>query len=206
MDPVPLEAVRDRAQAVALLDPLRRQILEQAQQPIGAAAMAQRLGLPRQRVNYHVRALADLGLLRPAGTRRKRNLLERRFVATARSYVLSPSVLGGVAPDPRHVTDPLSAAHLLSLAASMQDDVSTAAQQAQAEGKRLSTLSVHTEFRLRSAAQRAAFTRALRDAIVEVIGRFTEPAEVPEHEAPGRPYRLTLGCYPVPKPAEGTKP
>ncbi len=65
-----------------------------AREPICAAELARRLALPRQRVNYHVRELERAGFLRPAGRQRKRNWIEQRYVATARSYVLSPEILG----------------------------------------------------------------------------------------------------------------
>lgn len=177
-----------------LLDPLRLRIVREAQEPASAAALAERLGLPRQRVNYHVRALANAGLLRKAGTRRKGNLVEQRYVASARAYVIAPTVLGPVAADPRRVTDPLSAAHLLALAAQMQSEVGVASRKAAEQDKRLSTLSIRADLEFDSPAQRAAFAQALRDAVTDVVGKFSSPSG-----SGGRPYRLVVGCYPPPK-------
>ena len=177
-----------------LLDPLRLRIVREAQEPTSAAALAERLGLPRQRVNYHVRALADAGFLHKAGTRRKRNLVEQRYVASARAYVIAPTVLGPVAADPRRITDPLSAAHLLALAAQMQAEVGVASRQAAEQDKRLSTLSIRADLEFESPTQRAAFAKALRDAIADVVGKFSSASG-----SGGRPYRLVVGCYPPPK-------
>src|SRR5271167_4166496 len=89
--------------AVAILHPLRRRILEALEQPDSAAGVARRLRLPRQRLNYHVRELARAGLLRRAGRRRKRNMVEQCYVASARGYALSPELLGRMGADPRRV-------------------------------------------------------------------------------------------------------
>jgi len=194
----------DRApSAAAILDPLRRRILEALARPDSAAGVARRLRLPRQRLNYHVRELARAGLLRRAGRRRKRNMTEQCYVATARGYVLSPELLGRLGADPRRVEDTLSAAYLLALAGQLQSELGRASREAAAQGKRLTTLSMNSEFRFESAEQRAAFARALQAAIVDVIGRFSSPARRGDRTTgAGRPYRLVLGCYPVP-PREG---
>ena len=61
------------------------------------------------------------------------------------------------------------------------------------------TLSINTEFRFTSPEQRAEFAKAVQQALVDVIVRFTSPAQTPEGKpGAGRPYRLILGCYPIP--------
>jgi len=187
------------ASAAAVLHPLRQRILESLAEPDSAAGVARRLRLPRQRLNYHVRELARAGLLRRAGRRRKRNMYEQCYVATARGYALSPELLGRLGADPRRVEDTFSAAYLLALAAQLQAELGRASREATAQGKRLTTLSMNSEFRFESAGQRAEFARALEAAVVDVIGRFASPAQRADGAAgAGRPYRLVVGCYPVP--------
>src|SRR5215470_18328011 len=140
--PLDLECVADPRRAQALLHPLRARILRLAATPTSATEIAGRLRLPRQRVNYHVRKLADRGFLRRAGRQRKRNMVEQRYVASARSFVLAPEVLGGVAADWRRIEDTASAAFLLALMGQVQSDVSRARAGAEAEGQRLSTMSI----------------------------------------------------------------
>jgi len=204
---VGLEAVQSARRASAMLHPLRSRLLALARDPASSTEMARRLGLPRQRVNYHVRALEKAGLLRPAGRRRRRNLIEQRYVATARSYTLSPDLLGPLAPDWRQITDTASADYLLALADQVRSDVGRAAQEAEAEGKRLATLSVKSQFRFETPEQRALFAEAVRAAIVEVIARHSTP-NVRENGRPGRgrPYRLVLACYPVAEASEEPGP
>jgi DNA-binding transcriptional ArsR family regulator len=196
----PLESVTSARRASALLNPLRMRLLRLAGEPASATELARRLNLPRQRVNYHVRELARAGFLRPAGRRRRRNLIEQRYVATARSYVLAPGILGPLAADWRRIEDTASADYLLALAEQLRSDVSGGEEQARSQGKHLSTLSLKSQFRLESPGQRAEFADALRRAVVDVIVRHSSPDRLETgRPARGRPFRLVLACYPAPE-------
>jgi DNA-binding transcriptional ArsR family regulator len=193
-----LEAVGRTETAELLLHPLRQRILQEAVDPSSASEIARRIGDTPQKVNYHVRTLVEAGLLVPAGEQRKRNLTEKRYRATARSYVLLPGVLGRVSAETRRVTDELSATHLLQLSAVMQAELGATMDQDRSSGSETPTLALDAELRFESRRQRAAFASALREAVAEVIARYTAPARTDDGRAsPGRPYRLVLGCYPV---------
>ena len=201
-----VECVRDASRAGVLLHPTRREILARALEPTSATEIAGRIGLTRQKVNYHVQELARGGFLRKAGRRKKRNLVEQRWVATARSYVLSPEVVGPLAADGRSVADKFSAAYLLALGARLLSELGRAMQEAAQQKKRLATLSIEAELRFESAAQREGFAQALREAVTRVVAEHASPAELDDGSpAPGRPYRLVLGCHPIP-PADDASP
>ena len=85
-----VEVIEDPAAAVVALDPIARRLLAALAEPASAAALAQRVGLPRQKVNYHLRALEAHGLVRLVEERAWGGITERIFVATAASYVVSP--------------------------------------------------------------------------------------------------------------------
>ena len=53
-----IHCITDRALAAEILHPLRLEILRLAREPVSASELSPRLGLSRQRVNYHVRLLA----------------------------------------------------------------------------------------------------------------------------------------------------
>jgi len=191
-----LETVTSPERAGALLQPLRLRILALARQPSSASEIARRLGLPRQRINYHVRALERAGFLRGVGRRRKRNMVEHRFVAAARAFVLSPSLLGPVAADWRDIGDTGTADYLLALTEQVRADVERAG--AEAEGERVPMLSLKSQFRFESPAQRTEFANALREAVVGVIARHSSPNRTDEgRPGRGRAHRLVLACYPV---------
>jgi DNA-binding transcriptional ArsR family regulator len=198
------DLVSDMPRAAALLHPLRLRILEALREPDSAAGLARRLRLPRQRVNYHVRELARSHFLERAGQRRRRNMIERRYRTTAQGYILSPDLLGRLGLPREQVEDAFSAAYLLGLMSLGQSELGRAAREAGEQGKRLSTLSLNSEVRFESPEQRAQFAEELRRAVVEVVARQSSPHTLADGVAgPGRPYRLILGCYPIPpKPQE----
>jgi len=192
--PAAFESVTDPARAAALLDPLRARILTLARQPASATELGARLSLPRQRVNYHVRQLAVAGLLKRAGRRRRRNMFEQLYVASARGYVLSPELLGDTVADWRAIEDTESAAYLMALTAQVQADLSRTSR---GEGRRSPAFALKSQFRFKTQEERERFARELKDALVSVIARFTSPSLARDGKpAAGEPYRLVLGCYP----------
>lgn len=197
-----IECVDDPSRAGVLLAPLRAEIAHQLASPASATEVADRLGLPRQKVNYHVRQLAEAGFLRRAGQRRKRNMIEQRWVATAKSYLLTPEVLPPLRPRAESIPDRLSSDYLLALAAQLESELGTARREADQQGKRLSTLSIHGEIAFESASQRAAFAEALQTAVTAVVSEFSSPPAGSPGDTKTRPFRLVVGCYPLPAGAE----
>ena len=111
-----LDVLDDPAAAADLLDPLRARILANLEEPGSASSLAPVLGETRQKLNYHLRALEDHGLVELVEERPRRGLTERVVQATARSYVVSPAALGTIAPDPGR-TERLSPRYLIAVAA-----------------------------------------------------------------------------------------
>ena len=192
-----VEVIDDPAAAVVALDPVRARLLAALAEPGSAAALASRVGLARQKVNYHLRALESHGLVRLVEERRWGGLTERVFVATAASYMVSPSALGAAASDPARAPDRLSARYLIALAGRVVREVADLARRAEREGKRLPTLAIDAELRFRSPAERAAFTQELAAAVDDLVRRYHDP------DAPGgRPHRLVVAAHPVPPEPE----
>ncbi|WP_225769508.1 helix-turn-helix domain-containing protein [Inquilinus sp. Marseille-Q2685] len=193
-----VDVIDDPAAAAAALEPVRSRLLAELAEPASAAGLATRLGIPRQKVNYHLRALEAHRLVREAETRRWGGLTERLYVATATSYLVSPQALGPVAADPGRTSDRLSASYLIALAARIVREVGGLWRAARRAEKRLATLSIDTEIRFASPADRAAFTQELTASIAALAARYHN-ASVPG----GRDHRLVLMAYP--KPADLSK-
>jgi len=194
---MPLEAVGtvDEPRAARLLlHPLRRRIVELAKEPAGASGIGRALGVPRQNVNYHLGQLARAGVLRHVGEVRRRGLFEQLYQASARTYVLSPQVLGKLAAEAGPIGDAYSASYLMGLTSQVQSELGRAQAEARKQGKRIATLSVNTEFRFESAEQQRKFAEGLMKAVAELVGRHTAPAK----SGRGRPYRLVIGSYAIP--------
>lgn len=192
---VDLRVIDDPASASVALDPMRSRLLSELRSPASAATLAGRMGLPRQKVNYHLRTLESHGLIRVDSEKQWGGLTERRLVATASSYVVSPSALGPVAPpaDPARGMDRLSASYLIALAARVVREVGQLLRRSEELDKRLATLSIDTEVRFRSAEERAAFSRELTGAVGALVSRYHD-----ESAPGGRRHRLMIGAYPQP--------
>ncbi len=189
-----LEVIDDPAAAVVALDPTRARILSELARPGSAASLAPRVGLTRQKVNYHLRALEAHGLVRPFDERRWGGIIERRVIASAASYVVSPAAMGEAANDPERASDRLSARYLIALAARIVREVSEMLRASRELGKGLASLGVDTEIRFRSPAERAAFTAELTEAVAGLVARYHDAA------APGgRLHRLIVVAHPSPR-------
>src|ERR1700753_581453 len=92
-------AIEDPAAAEISLDPIRSRLLAALAVPASPTMCAARFGLPRQKVNYHLRALEQHGLVTLVEELRKGNVTERMMQATAASYVISPTAMAAVPPD-----------------------------------------------------------------------------------------------------------
>lgn len=189
-----LRVVESTAQAAVMLHPTRLRLLRELAEPGSAASLARRLELPRQQLNYHLRALEHAGLVEEVETRRRGNCLERVVRATAKSYVISPAAMGASSPSPAAIGDRFSASYLISIAAQTLRDLGRLRSLADSAGKRLATLTLQAEVCLASPADRKAFTEELTAAVEGVIAKY--------HREGGRPFRVTLGAYPSPPPEQ----
>lgn len=194
---IDLEVIDDPAAAAVALEPVRSRLLAELAHPASAAALAGRVGLARQKVNYHLRTLEAHGLVQEAGTRRWGGLTERLLVASAASYVVSPGAMGPAAADPERRADRLSASYLIALAARVVREVASLVRGSEEADKRLATLSIDTEIRFRSPADRAAFTRELTQAVAALAARYHD-----ESAPGGRPHRLVVVAHPLPSPPQ----
>jgi len=187
-----VQVIDDPEAAAVALEPTRSRLLAELSEPASAATLAARVGLARQKVNYHLKALEAHGLVTQTHERKWGGLTERLLVASASSYVVSPSALGEAGADPNKRIDKLSASFLIALGARMVREVGELVRLAQESGKRLATLSVDTEIRFKSAADRAAFSAELTEAIAKLASKYHD-----ESATGGRNHRLTVVAYPT---------
>jgi DNA-binding transcriptional ArsR family regulator len=196
-----IQVIDDPAAATVALEPMRSRLLSELAAPASAATLATRVGLARQKVNYHLHALEAKGLVRLAEERKWGGLTERLLVATAASYVVSPSALGPVAVDPSREADRLSASYLIALGARLVREVGDLVRRAKETNKRLATLAVDTEVRFRSPTDRAAFSNELTEAITKLVSKYHDQS------APGgRAHRLVVVAHPLPQKSDPKEP
>jgi len=205
MVPIQIEGSPDeiallrRPEDVAVLLPAPRvKLLEELQRPDSAAGLSRRLGIPRQKLNYHLRELEEAGLVELVEERRRGNCVERVLRASARRYVISPEVLGKLGDDPEQIRDHFSSSYLVAVAARAIRDVAELREMASEAGKKLPTMTLDSELRFATAADRNAFGKELSDAVAHLIVKYHD-AESPE----GRAFHLLLAAYPSIPPLGG---
>ncbi|GAA1801052.1 helix-turn-helix domain-containing protein [Actinomadura chokoriensis] len=193
--------IEDAEAAAASLDPMRARLLAELGEPMSAAALAARVGLPRQKVNYHLRTLERHGLVELVGERRKGNMTERLMRATAASYVISPLALATLQPDPDRHRDTLSARWLLALAARLVRDVGALITGAARADKRLATYALDGEVVFASAADRAAFVEELTAGVGALVRKYHDGSA-----AGGRAHRVVIAVHPSLKSGPAAPP
>ncbi|WP_427134126.1 helix-turn-helix domain-containing protein [Pseudarthrobacter sp. S9] len=206
-----IEVIEDPAAAEASLDPIRTRILRELSEPGSATQLAARVGLPRQKVNYHLKALERHGLVELVEERRKGNVTERILRATAASYLISPAALASVAPDPNRFSDRFSAFWLLALAGRLVQEMGQLIAGAAAAKQKLATFAIDGEITFRSSADRAAFAEELGVAVTRLVDKYHDggtgtpagsPAGTPA--GGGRKHRLVVALHPALKASPTT--
>ncbi|GLY21826.1 helix-turn-helix domain-containing protein [Micromonospora sp. NBRC 101691] len=170
------------AQAETLLKPQRVEVLRQLAEPRTCTEVATRLGQTPQRVYYHVKQLVAAGLAEQVSERRVRGISEGIYQAAARSYWLSPRLvgrLGGL----RRARDELSLGHLLDLMEQVQADVAALDRTA----PELPSIGVSGEIRV-PAERRQEFLADLRTTLQDLFTRYGG--------AEGDAFKLAVACYP----------
>lgn len=168
-------------QAEVLLKPQRIEVLRQLAEPRTCTEVAQRLGQTPQRVYYHVKQLATAGLIEQVAERRVRAIHEGIYQASARSYWLSPRLVGRLGL--RRARDELSLGHLLDLMEEVQADVAALDRAA----PELPSIGISGEIRV-PPERRQDFLSDLQGALEELFTRYGG--------AEGDAFKLAVACYP----------
>ena len=191
-------ALLDRPDAVRLaLSPMRRRLLARLRQPASAVELAGELGLGRQRLNYHLRALEGAGLVSLVETRRKRGCVERILVANARAFVVDPDVVAGAASPvstARAVQDRFAAEHLIGTASGIVRDVTRMRVTAEERKQRLLTFTVDADVHFGLPGDFERFASELAEAVARIAARFDTPG--------GRRYRVVAAAHPAARRSE----
>jgi DNA-binding transcriptional ArsR family regulator len=191
--PATLQIVQSPEKAGVLLQPGRLRLLEQLTEPDSAAGLARRLGVPRQKLNYHLRELEREGFLELIEERRKGNCVERVVRAVAREFLIAPRFVSEAAGE-GVTADRFSAAYLASTAARMIRSLASLCIRARRAGKRVATLTLETEIRFASAESRSAFAEEMTASIAHLAAKYHN-----ERAEGGRRFRLLSAVYPAVK-------
>ncbi|GAB3151766.1 ArsR/SmtB family transcription factor [Microbispora hainanensis] len=169
-------------QAEALLKPQRIEVLRQLAEPRTCTEVAAVLDQTPQRVYYHVKRLVEAGLVEQVSERRVRGITEGIYQASARSYWLSPGLVGRIG-GLRRRQDELSLGYLLDLMEEVQADIAALDRTA----PELPSIGVSGEVHV-SPERRQEFLADLRTVLQDLFTRYGG--------AEGDAFKLVVACYP----------
>ncbi len=161
----------DADEVVGKLTGIRRQIMDSLDEPNSATGLAQLIGTTRQRINYHLRALEDMGLVELASIRQRRGLAERIMQRTTAAVIVSPTVFADLDLDERETA---SVTGVVSVAADVIRQVAEVSNEASSTGSRLATATFDTRVSVKSPSD----LRRLIEDISNVIASYNEPGGV----------------------------
>lgn len=190
--PATVQFLGDPRCVAATLAPIRRQLLKELREPDSASGLARRLGIGRQKLNYHLRELEKRGLLEMVGERQRRGFVERLYRVAAVAYVVDPSLLGSLSVEPGQIADRFSSAYLVSTAARLVGDVATLRQRAAEAGKKLLTRTLEAEVCFESPKDFQAFN----DELTREVARLTREYAA-RGRATSRPFRIIVAAHPA---------
>ena len=186
-----MQVVTDASQLAAALSPLRMRVLREMRRPESATSLAPRLGLSRQTLNYHLRALEREGFLEVVEERPRRGCVERVLKVTSRAFVVNPALLGALSDDPHQARDRFSSAFLLATATGLIRDVAVLTERARAVEQRLATFTMDCEIGFASPASFRAFTEELAAQVTALAAKYDHTT------AKSRRFRVVIGSHPV---------
>jgi predicted ArsR family transcriptional regulator len=180
-------------QALPLLKPLRLQILQRMAEPTTCPELGEHFNLTPQKIYYHVKALEKAGLVNRVGERQVRGAVEGHYQAAARSYWLSPHLVGQIGGSDQ-ARDQASLRFLLTLAEEVHSDIGHLGMQSEA-GARVPSLGLDAQIHLPDFGRRAEFLAEVQD----LFQGLAEKYGLADHRAAaeGETFRLVLAAYPA---------
>ncbi len=191
--------IEDVDQAAALLKPQRIEMLKLMDRPRTCLELGKIFGETPQKINYHIKALQNAGLVEQVGERRVRGTVEGSYQARARSYWLASDLVGQIG-GAAIAQDQASLRHLLSLTEEMRGDIGHLAQQV---GREIPSLGLSLHVELDDESRRADFMADIQHMAQILAHKYGATAsgdgggDGDGDAQPSRPrFRLVLACYP----------
>jgi len=176
-------------QALALLNPLRAEILRILNEPSSASEVGRQLGETPQKMNYHLKALEKVGLIRRSGTRQVKNLIEVLYRSIAKTYLI-PDSFGWSDETVNRMKDQGSLRHLINVSERMRSDA-LRLMEASDEAQEIPSATLETEIYLPTEDDRQAFVRDYTAAVKSLADKYGS-----KNKQNG--YKLLMAVYPEP--------
>jgi DNA-binding transcriptional ArsR family regulator len=188
-----VHTIEDEAQRRAVSSPLRLEILGHylAGQPLSVREVAERMGRPATAIHYHVRLLAESGLLRKSGERRDGRRREAEYTKIA-------EVIGIPAEDGEHTLAVKTTASGFRMAErDMKAALAEGAARTEGADRNFLATRIHCRLGREEMAEINRRLDALLGAVLDSMRR-EEPQEDDEFVS------LTLALLPLPNRSAGS--
>jgi DNA-binding transcriptional ArsR family regulator len=183
-----VEVLDDPETVAALAHPLRVAILDALREPDSAAGAARKIGETRQKVNYHVQALAEAGLLRSAGERRNGNFVEQLFESVAGSFIVSSRLACSGDRRVEALRQQVPLEHLVHLGERIQHDAIELLDRAAFDDEQIASATVEATVRFADDAARAAFAKEYLELLKPLLKKHGSRS--------GEAYHVAVAVYP----------
>ena len=170
--PARVAVIDDADRLGALASPIRLAILDALREPDSASSVGRLIGETRQKTNYHVRALLDVGLLRPAGERRTGNFVEQLYQSVAGTFLVSPRLAWSNDRRADALTAQLPLEHLVRVGERLQRDAVELLDRAAFDGEEIPSASVEADVRFADEAARNEFMRDYLAALKPLLKKY----------------------------------
>ena len=180
--------IDDPEQVDALGHPLRIAILDALREPDSAAGVARAIGEGRQKVNHHVKALLDVGLIATAGERRKGGFVEQLYRSVATAFMVSTRLANRGDRRIEALRSQLPLEHLVALGERVQRDAVELLDRAAFDGEEIPSVALAADVRFPDEDARAAFLAEYLELLKPLLKKHGGRR--------GTPYRVVLGVYP----------
>lgn len=183
-------------QAMALLNPLRGEIVARLLEPASASEVARQLNEIPQRINYHLKLLEKVGIVRRVGSRQVRNLVEILFQAVAKSFVLADSL--SMKPETmRKLKDQGALSHLITASERIKKDALLLMEQSD-ENEMIASAALQLQIKLADVEQRQAFVEEYVALVQQLVAKYHNDVQTESI------YQVVLAVYP--EPLQGGNP
>ncbi|RUS48001.1 helix-turn-helix domain-containing protein [Cohnella sp. AR92] len=157
-------------QALALLNPMRAEILQLLAEPASASELGRQMNEKAQKLNYHLKSLEKVGLIRRCGSRQVKNLIEVLYRAVARSYVI-PDSFGWSEDLTQRMKDQGALRQLVNVSERIRTDALRLMEVSDEEGEVPSAV-LETDLHLPDERTRERFLADYADAVRTVVRKY----------------------------------
>jgi DNA-binding transcriptional ArsR family regulator len=182
--------VEDIEQAAALLHPTRVEILMKLREARSSAEVARLIGDTPQKVNYHMKALEKVGLIKKVGTRNVRNLIEVLYQAMAKTFIL-PESIGWNERLIQKAKDQGSLAHMIETSERIKRDAIELMEQSDQE-EQVPSATLQLEVQLLDHEHRQAFINDYVQMMQQLVNKY-QPSGADEKS---QTYQIISTIYP----------